>query len=105
MNGCSASATFSISVFPCVVIEKYNLSLNGIKIFPNPFKNTLVIESDTQDQEYFNIQLLNALGQVVYTETNDLSKSEIKVKDLSAGLYFVKIKNEKGEKTFKVIKE
>lgn len=84
-------------------------SLANMEIFPNPIiSNVLNIQfpSNTPNQET-KISIYNVLGQKVYSKTiNNISKT-IKLENLnfSTGTYLLKIKKDKAEKSFKIIKD
>jgi hypothetical protein len=61
--------------------------LVGLKLYPNPFSNYLVIESETS-LDKATIEILNNLGQVVCSQ--ELSGRQIKLDmtDLSSGVYY-----------------
>jgi len=71
-----------------------------IKIYPNPTSGTLRIESG--DLQIENIQILDIAGKTIQ-QFNDTKT--INVSQLSSGIYFVKLRTDKGELTKKVIKE
>jgi len=71
-------------------------------MFPNPVSDILNIQSD---QAVTGIEVLNFLGEKVYSATNFASKNyNIFMKDYPSGIYMVKIKS--GDRTVvrKVVK-
>lgn len=82
----------------------FNLK-NNINIYPNPVKNTLQI--NTQSQGFGSvvirsIYVYDALGKKLL-ETNNVTQLDIS--NLTSGLLFIKIETNKGIITKKVIKE
>jgi len=77
----------------------------NIKMFPNPAKEVLRIEMQTN----FNgsIQIRDALGKEIYYANlqNNISNFTIDTKDFESGLYFISFRNEKGEVNKKFVKE
>jgi hypothetical protein len=61
---------------------------NAIKIFPNPVNDVLTISNESSFQ-ILTLSLFNMLGQQVAVFDNPLS--EINLKDLSVGVYSIKI--------------
>ena len=58
-------------------------------MFPNPVSDILNIQSD---QAFTGIEVLNFLGEKVYSATNFASKNyNIFMKDYPSGIYMVKI--------------
>ena len=63
---------------------------DNVKIFPNPAKNSLTLQSDDATNE---VKILNSLGQIV-KEFSFESNVTVDIKDLNEGVYFVKIMGE-----------
>ncbi len=72
-------------------------------VFPNPATDILYIESKVGD--IGNIQVVNAKGQIVYSDKVNTEKTQIKISNLNPGVYFVKVETVKGIKTKKIIVE
>ncbi|MAO10855.1 MAG: hypothetical protein CMC07_08225 [Flavobacteriaceae bacterium] len=73
---------------------------NLFNIYPNPTSGLLDIKSNTPISE---IIVYNNIGQLLYTFEE---KNQVDISDLSEGIYFLKITNEKGNtKTKKVVKK
>jgi hypothetical protein len=62
-----------------------------VNIFPNPAKNTLTLTSESNVIN--EVEIVNALGQIV-KEFSFETKTTVDIKDLSNGVYFVKILGE-----------
>jgi len=66
-------------------------------VYPNPTSGQFTIAMTLNDQETSSamIQVINLVGQIVYTEktsvANGLLQKEIKLNDLPAGMYYVKV--------------
>ncbi|MCK5775443.1 MAG: T9SS type A sorting domain-containing protein [Bacteroidales bacterium] len=67
-------------------------ALNTLKISPNPTSDFLTIDV----KEEAELQIINTVGQVVLA-TSINGKTEIDVRNIKKGLYFVQIKNEEGK--------
>ena len=72
-------------------------SFNNFSIYPNPVKDILRINTDKTS---YQIEVYNALGEPLILKKN---VSQIVVSTLSQGIYFIKIKDEKGNYTTKKI--
>ncbi len=95
-----------------LAIENYNCSTlgiddnlensTGITLYPNPTADIINIKLQHNNKDNYEIQILNAVGQVVY-----LSKKEDKIslKNLMSGIYFVTVKNGSFNYTGKIIKQ
>jgi hypothetical protein len=99
--GCYTTATMDIVVEYCIGINSES-DLNQFSIFPNPshnFINLIGLE------KVIHISLLNIKGKVVYT-TSEIrtNKLRIDLKNMSNGMYFLKIKTSKKLESYKIIK-
>ena len=77
----------------------------NIKMFPNPAKEVLSIEMQTN----FNgsIQIRDALGKEIFNANlqNNITNFTLDTKDFEGGLYFISFRNERGELNKKFIKQ
>ena len=87
-----------------------NLVITGIKesthndfitIFPNPANNYITIEVPQQA----TIEITNIQGKLIKTLAAKSNKTNIDVSAFSSGVYFVKVKTEKGIMVKKFVKE
>jgi Leucine-rich repeat (LRR) protein len=75
----------------------------NIKIYPNPVKDELHIESG--DLKIESVEILDLTGKKLLTFNSQLSAHSIHVSALPQGIYFVKLETDKGIVTQKIIKE
>lgn len=74
-----------------------------IKIYPNPAKNWVTIAADNPQNETLNAQILNSVGQVVYSNLiNDNANLQVDLSQFANGLYFVVVQSENVKKTSKL---
>ena len=76
------------------------ISENSLAIYPNPVKDELTIESG--DLTINSVEICDITGKTIQQFNGGTT---INVSQLSSGIYFVKIKTDKGDLTKKVIKE
>ncbi|PVW12404.1 T9SS type A sorting domain-containing protein [Marixanthomonas spongiae] len=69
---------------------------NPFIIYPNPVQDVIKVEEN--GGELVSIAIYNSVGQQVM---NNVEKKEIRVEHLKNGVYFISIKNTKGEKFIK----
>jgi hypothetical protein len=81
-----------------------NPTPTSFTMFPNPASDILNINS-ISDVSNTTLEILNAVGQVVKTDRIIDSNLTVSLKDFSAGIYFVKLSNEKGQTVSKLIVE
>lgn len=104
INGiCEQSVAITQSVISCVGIAENNTIALELKIFPNPNNGafTVLVSSLTESS---SIQILNSLGQVILTESLKDTSTELNLKNLPKGVYFVKLReSESAVKTSRII--
>jgi len=83
------------------VISGINDLSNGtIKIYPNPATEIVNVQSDFT---ILDIEVMNFLGQTVYTQRSvDMKTTKINVSSLQAGVYFVKVTTQQGVRAVKI---
>ena len=79
-----------------------------ISAFPNPTNDFITIKSDASTplgNQKLNYQLFDLKGNLIKQELNGKQNQEISVKELTSGIYFIKIYNENQKsKTIKIEK-
>lgn len=83
------------------VLSSNSFTLNGVKVYPNPAKDVLNIQSDVEVLTKVSITDLN--GRVVKEVSNNLS--QIYLGDLAKGIYVVTIESATAKKIEKLIIE
>lgn len=80
--------------------NKTEVPIEGLSIYPNPVTNGKVYISTSQNKEK-DVQIYNVLGKPV--QRTKLRGKELDVSSLSAGIYILKIKEEKSTATRKLV--
>ncbi|MGV3696180.1 T9SS type A sorting domain-containing protein [Flavobacterium sp.] len=75
---------------------------NTVKIYPNPTTSIIHVDSEF---EITSIELYDIQGRILETHLENESKSTLDLSTKPKGIYFVKIKTEKGSKVEKIVKE
>jgi len=83
------------------VLSSESFTLSGVKMYPNPAKDVLNIQSDIEELTKVSITDLN--GRVIKEVTNNLS--QISLGDLAKGIYMVTIESATAKKVEKLIVE
>ena len=79
------------------------LDENNIEIFPNPIKESVIVRT-TNQTKIQKFQLLDIQGRILReVNTENTTKFEYQVGEISNGIYFVKLLTEKGVVTQKVV--
>jgi hypothetical protein len=77
-----------------------NLDSDNLKVYPNPAKEILIIESASTIKA---VEMMNFTGQTVYSNTMIDSKMlQVNVSAFAGGVYFVKITTDEGIRTVKI---
>lgn len=73
------------------------LEINSpIKIYPNPVKDLLTLDLSETNQTFTEINIFNALGEMVYQQKVASSITEINTNQLNSGIYFLLLKDNSG---------
>lgn len=77
-----------------------------MQVYPNPASSDINLKFDVMGAQEMNIQLVNAIGQVVHNETYQasagLNRMKLDISDLPAGVYMLTLRNGKNIKMEKV---
>lgn len=98
VNGCSNSATQSITVSACVGINEQ--SADAVRIYPNPSTGLLTIVSGSPENV---VTVFNAIGETVMTQQSNTTQVTIDLSAQTNGIYFVQVTNESGTHYEKVV--
>jgi hypothetical protein len=100
-NNCSASATHTISVSPCVGISETGVA-GSVNIFPNPFSTGITISRSVDSEVTVNVY--DAQGRLVLTKKANGTTVELETSALANGVYSLQLVDKKGTSTFRVVK-
>jgi len=91
-----------VNCLPLSVYEIDNAS-TVFTVYPNPSKDKIII---TGQDTFSKVEIVNILGETVYAEENlDTTTHELNLTGLKSGVYFVKVSNESGSHSKKVLVE
>jgi len=85
-NGCVTSGTFIVSVSVGINSDEIQAE---IQLYPNPAHEFFVVESGSGKIQ--KTEIINVVGQVVYTSSNTGNRIRINTDDLENGVYMVRI--------------
>lgn len=110
INGCTNTTYYTIFVSSCDGIATVNRTEISFKIYPNPSKDDVSIQLITLKDIDTHIEVIDMRGAVVQTLNltfnRDKTIQQIPIKDLSKGLYYIKVSSMGNETRFvKLIKE
>jgi len=103
INGCQNTASYTQNVTPCTAVFSSTKTKSQINIYPNPFKNTITVQINEQIPS--EIRIYNTLGALIFSENTTQNTIEIDLKNQSAGIYLISLKNSSVNTFKKIIKE
>ncbi len=105
---CVSSRVKATAVVDPNVSADYFADAIGLRVFPNPTDDRLLIETDLSENFDGSIEVEDAAGRLVFSKKQAfLSGKQSVSMDLSrfsAGVYFLKIRSEKGLATIRIAK-
>lgn len=106
-----ASTTYQFEIVPTDPITKQPIPIDDWAIFPNPARDFLNIKIPT-NANYEQMQLVTLTGQVIPLTEQAIFKTDLLISlnlrllNLSSGIYFLKMQNQEGIwRVFRVIKQ
>ncbi len=103
VNGCTDTLTKPAYIYVGAFAGINELfAAIGVRIFPNPFKESLTTESGSAS-ENFKLSIMNVLGQTIYSKIL-VSSQTINTEAWPDGIYFLKLENRQVIGTIKLIK-
>ncbi|MGL5889406.1 MAG: T9SS type A sorting domain-containing protein [Bacteroidia bacterium] len=98
INGCPSPV--SNEIFMNVTSVEESALINNVRVFPNPNDGTFTINFISEPSEIFNIEVVNSIGQVVYTEKvanyNGRYNQQLDLSTNADGVYIVNIYTDNG---------
>lgn len=95
---------WTVSVTVCNVGLAENNIENQFAVYPNPANSNVTVYLNNANDNT-QIEVLNALGQVVLTQRGNVYKNTLSTESLSNGVYFIKVRDGKQSSTSKLIIE
>jgi len=79
-------------------------NISTFSCYPNPASDILNISLDKFNRsENYTLSLYNSIGQPVYINQKVKERTQIDVKDFSAGIYLMQLQSEKGSRSIRVV--
>jgi Secretion system C-terminal sorting domain len=94
----------AFEIFVVSGLEVKYISLD-MKVYPNPTTDFVTLRNTKGDLNQLSFQLLGANGSKISESTLQSENTDIAMRDLAAGIYFIKVYNQKELlKSFQIIK-
>ncbi len=97
-----------VEISECIVFDTLGLedfSESEVSIYPNPVKTNLFVEI-VNNTDTIVLELLDFSGKLILQKRFENEQSiSLQMKDLSSGIYFLKVSSSKNTGTYKVVKE
>jgi hypothetical protein len=100
LSDCSSDPSNSVSLIPAD-LEKTKSNFK-VKVYPNPFSNELIIETDGNNDR-IEFEILNSAGSAIYKSTL-FDKVIVQTGHFAPGIYLIKLDNGKVFEFKKIIK-
>ncbi len=79
-------------------VEEVALNNGNVKLYPNPANGTFTIQLNNVDAVLESVTILDITGKAVLSKSlNSTNEEKVDINNLSAGMYLVKVKTDKGE--------
>ena len=102
-SGSTGQFEFTLNALGGVGLNELNG--NSFNVFPNPFADEITISNSSAYSD-FSVEIVNVMGQVVYSSrVTNLVNNVIDTHNFAKGIYSVRIMNEAGFVTKKLIKQ
>jgi hypothetical protein len=100
-NGCITKSYYNAPIFP-IAVNAIESEISA-KVYPNPANDLIYIELETTDSN-IDFQIRDLSGKLIRQNLLQNTVNSISLEGLSAGLYFVELRNEKGSRVYKIVK-
>ncbi|WP_312766401.1 T9SS type A sorting domain-containing protein [Epilithonimonas sp.] len=87
-----------IATYTRRMLRVSEISKLNIKVYPNPATDYIIVENLKTNS---NIELIDSSGKLIKTISNKVSKTEINIKNLPSGIYFLKVDGQSVQKIIK----
>lgn len=90
-----------------VGVNELTASLDNIELYPNPNSGTFTVKGNLEgiSGNKVSLDIVNALGQLVHTETATLNSNEldqtVQLQNIPTGIYLLRVSSDNQSKTFR----
>jgi len=101
-NGDTLSASATVGTTPGILEQKL---FGEVKLFPNPSRGIFTLEIDILTLDNLNIEIVNVLGQTIYTSIITETKTSVNLSQYPKGVYNLKVISNQGFIVRKIVIE
>ncbi len=102
-NGFCPDGTMSQTLDLSMLNVNNNNLDNNLLVFPNPTKGYITVSYSNTSQNAWTLEVINSIGQVVFSEIYNKNKENIDLSKFASGMYTVKVVSDGISKTEKLI--
>ncbi len=102
VDGCTNQATYELNVTNCVGLKSISAFADEVKMFPNPGQGVFTLN---YPGEMADILITDLSGREILKLHSSTNSTQFNLNDYSDGVYFVKLSNDLGNTTLKLIKQ
>lgn len=106
-NNCPFRDTINVTYVPCTDVAPVVSRAEKLSVYPNPTDGHLTLNLETSAVGISRIRIYNNLGIEVWKEGKRIKENqistEIELKGMPAGMYFLEVENEKGRQIRKIV--
>lgn len=95
----------------CLILEEkptatIDFSRNDLIAYPNPFRNTIILEDNTNNDLGYDVKIINLIGETVHRINNYKAGQEIKLSDdSSSGVYILIVERGNESMRLRIVKQ
>jgi hypothetical protein len=101
-NGCEGQATLVQSVTGCVGLNEVS-NFTSLGIYPNPNNGVFTVELDNGAAK--TVDVMDVTGRILLSTSSDDNKIELRISELSGGIYYVRVQSNNATEIVKVVKQ
>lgn len=84
--------------------EVLDLSKRKINVYPNPFNERITLESQNENLKDSKIEIINALGETIYSRNITQPKATLNLNSFDSGVYILKFYSNNNSSSFSTIR-
>jgi hypothetical protein len=92
---------FTVDLLSALSTDEFSTKGLDFSYYPNPVNSNLTINANSKVS---SIQVINVLGQTVFTSTPNTKKVSVDMSSLSKGAYFVRVVSDNSTDTIRILK-